>query len=80
MTENTTPASRTRNDAQTFEQWQEGWDLVWAQTRKDETGIMTLPLTGHGFPADRSVLDTHPEAASVISAQLLAEDGLATSC
>jgi len=51
------------------------WRRVFAQTRRDETGVMTLPLTGHGFDPVLSVLETHPEAARAIEAQMAAEEG-----
>jgi hypothetical protein len=37
---------------------------------------ITHPLTSDSFPADRSVLETHPSARA-ISARIAAEDGLA---
>lgn len=45
-----------------------------AGTDMDTT--ITHPLTSDGFPADRSVLETHPDARA-ISARIAAEDGLA---
>lgn len=50
------------------------WRAVLAQTRRDETGIMTLPLTGYGLDPARPVLETHPEAALAIAQQLADEE------
>ena len=50
----------------------QGWQLVLAQTRLDESGVMTLPLTGYGFSETASVLDTHGEQARRVAAELAA--------
>jgi hypothetical protein len=57
-----------------------GWQLVFAQVRRDRTGVMTLPLTGYGMDPARSVLETHPAAALAVAAELDAEEAALLAC
>lgn len=68
----TTPQQQGQDTMDRTGSTPDGWQLVFAQTRRDETGVMTLPLTGHGFAPDCSVLESpeHGPAAAEIGREL----------